>query len=368
MIDDELLLLNSQKAVIETVEGFELVGVYTSASKISQEIREKKPEVVFLDIELGGMSGIEVADKISEQFPALDIVFITAYSEYAVEAFEVNAIDYLLKPLTTERLLKTYGRLKDTKREAIPVQATAKIKTFSSLQFFGATENAIPVKWRTSKAKELFTLLMHYNEKPVTKDFIINLLWPEGIGKNTFSQLYTTVYQVRSMLRLININIQISSKEECYILHLNDVRLDVEEWLRKMESFVEVTKDNLQSYQEAMNLYQGDYLEDCPYSWAEAERERLRLMWCMHMRKIADFFIEKERYNEAIETMEKIQQHYPYMEDSYFMLMKLYAVGSDRYQVENQYMKLTSMLADQLGISPELEVQDWYNSWKGSKV
>jgi DNA-binding LytR/AlgR family response regulator len=73
-------------------------------------IEEKQPDVAFLDIQMPGISGIEVARRING---ACTVVFITAYDKYAVEAFENEALDYVLKPVTEERLEKTVKRLKE---------------------------------------------------------------------------------------------------------------------------------------------------------------------------------------------------------------------------------------------------------------
>ena len=78
---------------------------------------EHEPQIAFLDIRMPGLSGIEVAAQLDE---AIHVVFVTAYDEYAVDAFERGAIDYLLKPVDPERLLRTVARLKDAVRRAAP--------------------------------------------------------------------------------------------------------------------------------------------------------------------------------------------------------------------------------------------------------
>lgn len=369
MIDDEPILLSYQKSIIDSVEGFNVVGIYTNASEALKEMTKTKPEVIFLDIELMGANGIDVANKIAEKHPEINIVFITSYSQYAVDAFEVNAIDYILKPLNKERVIKTYNRFQLKKDVTMPTHIGKQIQAFSSLTFLDSEQNKVSTKWRTSKAKELFLLLLQHREKPINKGMILNLLWPEGTGEKVHNQMYTAVYQVRNMLNSLNFGIQISSKEDYYILHLNNVKLDVEEWEKMLESYKEVTSENLHAYQKVMSLYKGEYLEDSPHTWLEAERERLRALWYFHMRKIVDYFIEKGIYEEAIQTLKTVQYRYPYAEDSYFLLMKLYDTVSDRVQVENQYTKLKLMLDDQLGVTPDSHVENWYKCWKkGAEV
>lgn len=80
-------------------------------------INKHKPDVVFLDIEMPGHSGLEVLDFLNEEDITFDIIFITAYSEYAVDAFQLSATDYLLKPVKPERLKEAVERI-DKKRES----------------------------------------------------------------------------------------------------------------------------------------------------------------------------------------------------------------------------------------------------------
>lgn len=87
---------------------------------------ELAPDIVFLDIQMPGLTGLNVAERLAEGGKAPHIVFVTAYNEYAVKAFEHNAVDYLLKPVTDERLARTVERLQSTlasKAPALPVDA-----------------------------------------------------------------------------------------------------------------------------------------------------------------------------------------------------------------------------------------------------
>lgn len=117
--DEPLLALALRKALADAwPELHVLATVGDGDSALEQAIR-LRPDVLFLDIRMPGRSGIEVAAGIIDQwdahaedvpFPAL--AFVTAYEQYAVQAFEAHAVDYLLKPLQTERLRKTVARLR----------------------------------------------------------------------------------------------------------------------------------------------------------------------------------------------------------------------------------------------------------------
>lgn len=96
----------------------ELAVVGTAANGIEAEklIAQHQPDIAFLDIQMPGLTGLEVAQAIEGP---THVVFVTAYDEYAVQAFDDGAIDYLLKPVTTERLAKCVLRLRERLRERL---------------------------------------------------------------------------------------------------------------------------------------------------------------------------------------------------------------------------------------------------------
>jgi two-component SAPR family response regulator len=88
-----------------------IIASFQSATKVLNEIKKLKPDVVFLDIEMPEMTGIELASNIVLINCDIEIVFVTAYNQYALEAFKVNAVDYLLKPILQKDINKTVKRL-----------------------------------------------------------------------------------------------------------------------------------------------------------------------------------------------------------------------------------------------------------------
>ena len=112
--DEPLLALALKSALGETWPELEIAAVVPNGLEAVQAAERLKPEVAFLDIRMPGLDGLEaaaeIADRMGEAAPA--IVFVTAYDEYAMRAFEVSAVDYVLKPVALDRLAKTVERLK----------------------------------------------------------------------------------------------------------------------------------------------------------------------------------------------------------------------------------------------------------------
>jgi DNA-binding LytR/AlgR family response regulator len=120
-----------------------------------EAIGELQPDVAFLDIRMPGLTGIEVAGALIEASPATQVVFVTAYDQYAIDAFNKGAIDYLLKPIVRERLAQTVQRLKEriaSKTAAAPDTGTAAILAGLAREL-GATAQraaALPLAWITA--------------------------------------------------------------------------------------------------------------------------------------------------------------------------------------------------------------------------
>src|SRR5690606_13148165 len=108
VIDDEIAAVGN---LLHETGQVEVVGEYTIAREALDHIGTTNPDVVFLDIEMPGLHGMELANRILDFSNEIQIVFVTAYNEYALEAFELNATDYLLKPVTMVRLAKTLKRV-----------------------------------------------------------------------------------------------------------------------------------------------------------------------------------------------------------------------------------------------------------------
>lgn len=116
IVDDESLAIRELETLLKPYTNLEIVGKNERTSNAVEEINKLKPDLIFLDINMPGMNGFDLLEKLDE---VPDVIFITAYDEYAIKAFEVNALDYILKPINPERLneaiLKVEKKFKEEK-------------------------------------------------------------------------------------------------------------------------------------------------------------------------------------------------------------------------------------------------------------
>lgn len=372
LVDDEhLALMGLKKAIEREASEVEIVVTYSDSTEVMAGVLAHHPDVVFLDIHMPDINGLNLGKQIQAAVPGTEIVFVTGYDQYAVQAFELYALDYIVKPLQKERLRTTILRIK----EKLAIKGTRKtqdatspmICCFNQLQYKLTGMDAQNVKWRTNKAQELFAYLLHHRVRTINRSVLLELLWPELEEAKAAQHLYTTIYHVRQTLKnsgMGTIRINSGNLEAGYKLDIGEARVDTEEWEYAMRQLGVLDAGTVDAYEHALNLYKGDYLGKYDYLWAEHERERFRLLWLYHMRKLCEFYEQQKNPKKAIQVHLRIQQLLPDEEESYFSLMKLYDWIGDRIGVEEQYLLLRTKMERDLEMPMSPDITDWYTRWK----
>jgi two-component system LytT family response regulator len=112
VVDDEPLAREGIRLRLERERGFEVVGECANGVEAVEAIHDLAPDLVFLDVQMPGLNGFEVLEEVDpRQAPV--VVFVTAYDEYALRAFEVHALDYVLKPFDDDRFAATLRRVRE---------------------------------------------------------------------------------------------------------------------------------------------------------------------------------------------------------------------------------------------------------------
>ncbi len=122
VVDDEAPARSELRFLLDEAGGVEVVGEASNASEAFQLIKAIPYDVVFLDIDMPGLSGVQLAETLSNLDRQPSIVFVTAHSEHAVKAFEVAATDYLVKPVELDRLRTAIERLVPAQQEGVRVE------------------------------------------------------------------------------------------------------------------------------------------------------------------------------------------------------------------------------------------------------
>ncbi|MBB6669885.1 response regulator [Cohnella nanjingensis] len=363
LVDDEDLALKALHQQLSKIDDVEVVGMHQYPQEALEAIVRIRPDVVFLDIDMPEMNGLAAAEKVQDLHPAAEVVFVTAYEEYAVKAFELQALDYILKPLQPERLLRTIGRLSDRlQQKPAPVAAPPMIRCFPSLQIEYGDGKTLP--WRTTKAQELFAYLLYRRHQPTRKDTLLDLLWPHTESKKAYTQLYTTIYQLRRSMEAAGLDIRIVNAGNGYALDLGDGIYEAEQWEDRLQQAPPLARDTAEAFEQLLTTYRGDYLEAHDYIWAEGERQRLRGIWFHQAMRFAQYLEDWRGSAEGAVWYHRIQDRFPFAEEVALKLMEAYGAMGENSMVERQYAQLSAMLAEEFGTLPSSRTQAWYREWK----
>ncbi len=275
MVDDEIDILNEIDYYIKSYKGVDSSIRCTNALEALDEAEKTHFDIAFLDIEMPVMNGLELAERLINLFPDIRIAFITAYNHYATEAFDVNAIDYVLKPIREERLFKALDRFMGEKANMLQSKKynhKLYIQTFEKLVVKIGDE---VIKWNRQKSSEIFAYLLENVGTPVRKEKLCDLLWPDLDTKKALVNLQTTIHSIRKAFGDYNsVEISIEYSGNNYTLNLKNACIDIVEFENAIQKSIEFNDTTFLEY--AVRIYKGEYLDEEGWIWAEPRKEALR--------------------------------------------------------------------------------------------
>lgn len=171
--DDEPLARARLRALLEEIGGCQVVGEAANGREVFDFCKNHAPDVVLLDIGMPGVNGMEAARQLSALAVAPSVIFTTAYGEYALEAFEQNAVDYLLKPIRKDRLQKALERafvLRQAPQAetaaggarshiSTTLLGTLRLVPVNQVYYFRADQKYVTIRWKGGEALSSETLL-----------------------------------------------------------------------------------------------------------------------------------------------------------------------------------------------------------------
>lgn len=367
LVDDEPLALEFLEKQLLKLNHVEVTGKFTSLNLDEDVNLVRETDIVFLDIEMPGMNGLELAEQLLQIKPELIVIFVTAFNEYAVEAFDLNALDYLLKPVDKDRLKKTIDRIvKNRPLETKQIHSKhdmLKINLCHDLAFQLENNTFKHIKWRTTRAKDLFLYLLHHHGQTSRKATLVDLFWDDLPEERAYSQLYTAIYHIRQTINLFNGHFSLKSLHESYVLEIKNVLIDVEEWETRLKALDKINEDTIDNWEEVMKLYSDHFLKDYAMHWIYAERFRLEQIWVKAAFQIAEYYLDNNKIEKAEQWYLKITHFIPEEENAHLELMKIYEQLGLGLLIDHQYNVL-------LKTSKELEydigshIKEWYEKWK----
>ena len=247
-VDDERILMEGTVAMCLRLPEIHEAKGFVSATEALEWLGSNSADVALLDIDMPEMNGLELAARIKAASPDTAIIFVTGYSDYAMDAFAVRASGYLMKPLTQEALAKDVAYALSAKRPA--PDGHIAVKTFGSFDVF---RDGRPVKFKIAKCKEMLAYLVDRQGSSVTRAELSAVLWED--------RLYDRKQQKRLDVYIRALKETLAEYGIGGILEMQHGTLRIVPEKFTCDAYRFFSGDT-----DAVNAYRGEYMS--AYSWA----------------------------------------------------------------------------------------------------
>jgi len=356
LVDDEILNLAYLKSILEKVEDVKILGCFTEPFKAIDFISQNRIDIVFLDIELPDINGIDCALTIRNIQNDIKIVFITAYSQYAVEAFKVHAIHYLLKPIKLDQvmdLLNYYKSLTNIDLNENKEIIKTNVLYFGKFRIFNSLNEE--VKWPTKKTSELCAYFVLHANQRLHKYQICEDLWPDMDEERSSKNFHVTLYRLRHLLGTYGLTIRVNSfkgSNEGYICEARNISSDLDEYRSLVNSN---NIDNFSSVIEMLNKMSGGFLEYDYYIWSELIQNQVNSEIINKVHHIVREVENTNRIN-AINLIQKSLKVYKTDESLMLHYFNLLLRDNQIYQIIHEFEKYKRILKEEYDLYPSKEL------------
>jgi two-component SAPR family response regulator len=243
-VDDEALMLGALVAAIEASPDITQVAKFSDCEEALGYVKDHPADIAFLDINMRGMGGLALAEKIIEARPNCKIIFCTGYEEYAISAFRLHASGYLMKPIAAEDVQGELDNIKGVRQK----EKLLRVSCFGNFEVYVKEEKLV---FKRLKTKELLAFLIDRNGAGMTAKQICAVLFPDDTDdtKNA-TYLRQLFLDLKNTLKSVGAEAVLCHETPCYRVDTSLIKCDY-------ISYLETGKPE----------FHGEYMTQ--YSWAE---------------------------------------------------------------------------------------------------
>ena len=246
IVDDEPLILRGEAAIVQRMLPEAGVRALSSPQEVLRYAESNHVDIALLDIQMPGMTGVELAWALKRMQPDINIIFVTAYDHYYAEAMQMHASGYLVKPLREEELLE---ELRELRRPVPMAENRLFARAFGDFEVF---YNDKPLLFRYQKTKEMFAYLIDRRGAMVTSEALVTVLWGGELDRSNFFKQVRK--DLNDTLAEIGYDDILLRRRGSLGLLIDRISCDYYDWLQGLPS--------------GINAYHGEYMRQ--YDWAES--------------------------------------------------------------------------------------------------
>ncbi|MNI13075.1 Sensory transduction protein LytR [compost metagenome] len=369
LVDDEPTMHLILNKMLNKLPEVQVVAAFTETKSAASFLRENADiSLAFVDISMKGENGIEFAAMLEGSGSPVQVVFVTSHKDFALEAYELSVMDYLVKPVSQERLQRTVNRALMNWRafQSPSLQATASQQTgrfvITALGDVVVSNEAGRVKWISRKCTELFAYLLLYRGRRIPRSKLVTDIFGGMEQVNAENYLNTTVYQLRKSLEPLGMREVVRSENDGYVLELKDCVIDYVEFREQVEELPSIEVGNVERALQIERLYTGDLFGDKVYVWAIHETEHFGKMYVSFVKRLAAALISQNDTTTATKLLLKLNERNPLDESVVCLLMEIREMTGDKKGLTAIYTDYVRLLNRELGIRPSKELAHLYES------
>ena len=242
-VDDEVLMLGALVAAVKASPDITEINGFSNCEEALKFVGDNPVDVAFLDINMRGMGGLALAEKIVSVCPDCKIVFCTGYEEYAIPAFRLHASGYLLKPVSAKDVQGEIDNIKGVRQNQRPLE----VKCFGNFEVYAKGEK---LTFKRSKTKELFAFLIDRNGAGVTIAEIGVALWENDEAQKNQNYIHQLFRDLRQTLESVGMEDIFQRNNYLYSINADKIECDYFSYLKTGKP-----------------EFYGEYMSQ--YSWAE---------------------------------------------------------------------------------------------------
>lgn len=370
LVDDEQPALDELNFLLGKHKDTEIVAEFTDPNQAldhlaGYENQASWPDAVFLDIDMPFVNGLETALKIQALNPNIIIIFVTAYSSYALESFQVHPLDYLLKPVKENQLnialeqIRKQIRLLQAVRNVEP--PALRITCFGLFKLW-TSGSEMDIKWGTRRVRDLFMYFIDRGGLPSSRREIIQAIFGGVNDKKTANNLYVTLYKLRYLLHQIDPEGRHLRLRDNNALEIAAGVCDYRDFMSFAAHNAVLSSDNAEEAAAVLSLCQGNYLEEIDYWWADQTARMVDVEYERITLGLAETYISNDREKEAEQVLLQLISRNPLAEEGYCMLLDLYIHNGNHQNFKVVYKEYARLLKKEMGDKPAAKYTRHYKS------
>jgi two-component system, LytTR family, response regulator len=325
IVDDELDALELLEGYLQEIPDVKQIQSYADPKKALKAISEQPVDLLLLDINMPEMDGISLAEELLKLPLSPKIIFITAYNQYAIQAFELNALDYLLKPVSFERFQKAIDRyaLAGKVETENPVQDNTQVDATVSIACFGSVTiegNGKTIKFNTSKVEELFIYLWLHKERSIEQ--ISADVFTDFDDERAKQYLHTCIYQIRKGFKDVGLldALTITNERKSYQLQLKVQTNDQDSFVKLYDEAILTNKIGI--FLRAISVYRGDFLQNMDRPWIAPFRETYIKKVSILLERLVVMLLAEQQADIALYFAKQLVEFHPQVADYTGLLLQ----------------------------------------------